>query len=65
MAVPLKTVAGFVQNKNFLNLGLGYGRWLLNGSTRTSHILRKNDSEEKIVMADSGAMIVCWHPQPK
>ena len=31
---------------------------------RSSHILRRDNNEDKVVMAENGSTIVCWHPAP-
>ena len=63
MAASLKSLAGLVQNKSLLSLN--YGRLFCYGATRSNHILQRDDPESKIVMADNGDTIVCWHPAPK
>lgn len=65
MATSLKTLSNLVQNKNVLNFSARYVQMFGYGFKRNSHILRKENPEDKIVMADNGATIVCWHPQPK
>lgn len=65
MAATLKTLAaGLARQKSLFNLSnssklIGYQ------FSRGSHLLPKDDSEEKVVLTDNGDTIVCWHPAPK
>lgn len=60
-----KTVLSFLlQNRNLLHNGV-FEKATHLGMVRSQHILHKEDKEAKIVMADDGATIVCWHPEPK
>ncbi|KAI9561368.1 putative 39S ribosomal protein L42 [Daphnia sinensis] len=65
MATALKTLSSLAQNKNVLNFSARYMQIFGYGFKRNNHILHKENPEDKIVMADNGATIVCWHPQPK
>lgn len=65
MATSLKILGSLAQNGNVLNFSARSVNLLSYGSIRSSHILRTENGEEKIVMADNGATIVCWHPQRK
>jgi hypothetical protein len=65
MAASLKTLSGLAQNKSLLNFGARHANLFGNGIIRSNHIIQKENPEEKIVMADNGDTIVCWHPQQK
>jgi hypothetical protein len=65
MAASLKTLSGLAQNKSLLNFGARHANLFGYGIIRSNHIIQKENPEEKIVMADNGDTIVCWHPQQK
>lgn len=65
MAATLKTLSTIAQTRSLFDLTARCGKLFGYGVTRSSHILRKDDPEEKIVITDNGATIVCWHPEPK
>lgn len=65
MAASLKTLSGLAQNKSFLSFGVRYLKTRGNVYTPSNHIIPKDNPEDKIVMAENGDTIVCWHPQQK
>ena len=63
MASALKSLSLLSQTRSIVFRGTAYGRILGSQFNRQSHIVHRDNAEDKIVLADNGETIVCWHPE--
>lgn len=63
MASALKSLFLLTQTRSIILRGTTYGRLLGSQFNRQNHILHRDSAEDKVVLADNGDTIVCWHPE--